>query len=84
MIVDFEYEINDEAYCILIKNSNNIAYVNKGKIEGFEVSLINMKPVKKVKFNKYFKPIPLHNIFRTIEEAEDRADELNGNNNRKK
>ena len=64
---------------ILINNRSNQAYVNEGIIEGFEVALRAMKPVRLIKVDKYFKGIPIENVFRTEEEAENRAIEMNDN-----
>jgi len=77
MVIDIEYEIHKVVYFTLIKNKNNLAYVNKGRIEGFEVSLVNMRPVRKSKTDRCFKAIPIENVFRTKEEADKRVDELN-------
>jgi len=79
MVIDFEYEIHEEVYFILIKNKDNQAYINKGIIEGFEVVLRAMEPVRLIKVDKFFKGIPIVNAFRTEEEAEKRAIEMNIN-----
>lgn len=48
MIIDFEFEMDEIVYFIfiLVKNSNNTAYINKGRVVGFETS--NLKKVLKI------------------------------------
>lgn len=77
MIVDFEFDTEEQVYYCIPNSWNGKLSIKQGKIFGFSCFDKQGKLDKRVNFREY-NGVPIEYVKRTLEEVETVIEELNG------